>query len=67
MAPTDVLEQPVDHRNRSRDLKVQPSQSANRKYPSELLELWCTPALQVMEALPVLDEESGKLLERKQL
>ena len=48
-------------------MTVQPSQAANRKYPRDLLDLWCTPAPTVMQALPVLDEESGKLLEHRQL
>ena len=67
MAPSEVLEQPVSHCTRSGALKVQPSQSANRKYPSDLLELWCTPAPTVLEALPVLDKESGNILEHRQL
>ena len=67
MAPPDVTKQPIAHPNLSRALIVQPSQAVNRKYPSKLLELWCTPAPQVLESLPVLDEESGKLLEHKQL
>ena len=46
---------------------MQPSQTANRKYPSEILKLWCTPAPHVLEYLPVFDKELGKLLEHKQL
>ena len=67
MAPSDVLKQPVAHRTRYRALTVQPYQAANRKYTRYLLELWCTPAPPVLEAMPVLDEESGKLLEHMQL
>ena len=67
MAPPAVLEQTVDHRTQYRALTVQPSQAANSKYPSEVLELCCTPAPQVLEALPVLDEESGNILEHRQL
>ena len=62
MTPPDLIEHPVDHRTQSHALTVQPSQAANRKYPSKLLELWCTPAPQVLESLPVLDKESGELL-----
>ena len=67
MAPRAVLKQPVAHHTRSQALTVQPSQAANCKYSIELLELWCTPALQVLESLLVLDRESGKFLEHKQL
>ena len=67
MEPPAVLEQPVAHLNRNRYLTVQPSQAANCKYLRELLELWCTQAPQVLEALPVLDKESGKHSENKQL
>ena len=57
MAPPTVPEHPLDHFTRSRALTVNPSQADNRNYPSKLLELWCTPAPQVLESLPVLDEE----------
>ena len=67
MAPPSVPKHPVAHCTRSRDLTVQPYQASNPKYPSELLELWGTPAPQVLEDLPVLEEELGKLLEHKQL
>ena len=67
IVPPDVIKQPVAHRTRSRALTVQPSQAAHCKYPSDLLELWCTPSPPVLETLPVLDEESGKLLEHRQL
>ena len=46
---------------------MQPYQVAHRKYPRDLLDLWCTPAPPVMEPLPVLDKEPGKLLEHRQL
>ena len=67
MAPPAVFEQPVAHRTRSRALTVQPYQADNSKYPRKLLELWCTTAPQVLEALPVLDKESGKLLEHRKI
>ena len=53
IATPDVLEQPVAHCTQSQALTVQPSQAGNRNYPSDLLELWCKPAAQVLEALPV--------------
>ena len=56
MAPPDVLEHPVAHHTQSRALTLKPSQSANRKYPSDHLDLWCTPSLPVLESLPVLDQ-----------
>ena len=67
MAPPDFLEHPVAHRKISLALTVQSSQAAHHKYPSDLLELCCTPAPPVLEALPFLDEELGKLLEHRQL
>ena len=67
MASPAVPKQPVAHHTQSRALTVQQSQAANPKYPSDLLQLWYTPAPQVLEDPPVLDEESGKLLEHKQL
>ena len=67
MAPPDVLKQPVAHRTQSQALTVQTSQAANRKYPSNLLELWCTPTPPVLKSLPVLDDESGKILKYRQL
>ena len=67
MAPPAVPEQPDAHHTQSRSFTVHSSQAANLQYTSELLELWCTPAAEVLEALQVLDQESGKLLEHKQL
>ena len=40
-------------------LSVQPAQASQRKYPRKLLEVWCTLGTSELEAMPVIDEESG--------
>ena len=46
---------------------MQPDQSAQRKYPCKLQEVWCMTVPSELEAMLELDEESGKTLEFRQL
>ena len=69
--PATRLAQPIAHRNRSQNiqegLSVHPAQAVQRKYPWQLLEVWCTPVPSELESMPVLGEESGKTLESRQM
>ena len=67
--PATSSSEPVAHRTRSRApgaLSIHPAQASQRKYPKELLALWCTPLPDMAEML-VLDKETGKTLEYRQL
>ena len=70
LTPQAPPPEPVSHRTRSRApaaLTVNQIQASQRKYPKELLALWCTPLPPDLAAMPVLDKETGKTLEFRQL
>ena len=58
---------PVAHRTRSRNIEealtINPAQSSQRKYPSELIDLGYAPLPLDLAAMPFLDRETGKTLE----
>ena len=59
------------HRTQSQNIQealtINPAQASQRKYPSELIDLWCTSLPPDLSAIPVLDTETGKTLEFWQL
>ena len=71
MKPTTSPDKPVSHCTRSRNIEeyltINPAQNSQRKYPRELIYLWCTPLPPDLAAMPVLDKETGKTLEFRQL
>ena len=50
------------------DLTVTPEQASQRKFPRELLALWCTQEISLdYLAMPVLDPDTGNTMEYRQL
>ena len=64
-------DQPIAKRTRlqmKQALTVTPAQAAQRKFPSDLLALWCTQeALLDHMAMPVLNPDTGQTMEYRQL
>ena len=62
--PNAATYQPVAHHTRSRTtqqaLRVQPVLTAQRKYPTELISLWCNPITEEHTEMPILDNETGE-------
>ena len=71
LEPTAEIDQPVAHHTQYRtthqDLRVHPGLATKRKYPSEFINLWCTPRPEEHTEIPVLDNETGESLEYCQL
>ena len=69
--PSTRTAYPITHRTRSQTiqeaLSLQPDQATHRNYPRQLIEVWFTPVPSDLESMSVLDEESGKTLEFRQL
>ena len=55
------------YRTTQQTLRVQSILAVQRKYPSKLLNLWCTPKPEEHTAMPVPDNETEESLEYSQL
>ena len=71
LKPTTSPEKPVVHHTHSQKIEealtIKPAQASRCKYPSEIIDLWCMPVPPDLAAMPVLDKETGKTLEFRQL
>ena len=69
--PTIPPDSTVAHHTRSRKIEealpINHSQASQRKYPSEFIDLWCMPLPTDLAAMPVLDKETFKNMDFRQL
>ena len=69
--PTSAKDQPVAHHTWSHTTqkasRVVPVFAAQRNYPAEIINLWCTPISEEHTEMSVLDNKTGELLEYQKL